>query len=150
VIKTRRKDQVVRVERKGVIRAGGWKQALRESEDSVTLNVSFFERLNLTIRRGSAYLGRRAIHPARWKQYLDDHLELLRYHYNFIRPHRRLKFGREVRTPARQAGLTGKLLTFREIFSSAMHFGVLRNVTFVFFDSALPVKMDNSRLSIAA
>ena len=77
VIKTRRNDQVVRVERRAVIRAGRLKQALRDSEDSVKLNTSFVERLNLTIRQGSAYLGRRTIHQARWKQCLDDHLELV-------------------------------------------------------------------------
>ena len=41
VIKTRRNDRVVRVERRAVIGAGRLKQALRESEDSVTLNTSF-------------------------------------------------------------------------------------------------------------
>jgi hypothetical protein len=49
-----------------------------------------------------------------------------------------------------QAGLTMKRLTFREIFSSAMLFLVLRNITFVFFDSAMLVDVDNSRLSMAA
>jgi hypothetical protein len=49
-----------------------------------------------------------------------------------------------------QAGLTPRRLTFREIFSSAIHYLVLPNVTFVFFDSALLVKMGNSRLSMAA
>ena len=36
------------------------------------------ERLNLTIRQGSAYLCRRTICHARWKQRLEGHLELLR------------------------------------------------------------------------
>ncbi len=130
--------------------AWGLQQALRDSEDSSKLNTSFVERLNLTIRQGSAYLFRQTICQARWKERLADHLELLRCYYNFVRPHRELKFGREVRTPAVQAGLTRKRLTFRKIFSSAMHFGGLRNVTFVFFGSALLVKMDNSRLSMAA
>jgi hypothetical protein len=49
-----------------------------------------------------------------------------------------------------QAGLTRKRLTFREIFSSTLRFWSLRNVTFVFFDSALLVNVDNSRLSMAA
>jgi hypothetical protein len=49
-----------------------------------------------------------------------------------------------------QAGLTSKRLTFREIFSSAVHFGALRNVTFVFFDSALLVDVADWRLSMAA
>ena len=46
----------------------------------------------------------------------EEHLELLRCHYNFVRPHGALKFGREVRTPAMQAGLATRRLTFREIF----------------------------------
>ena len=44
------------------------------------------------------------------------HLELLRCHDNFVRPHGALQFGREVRTPAMQAGLATRRLTFREIF----------------------------------
>ena len=50
VIKTRRNDRVIRVERKVVIGAGRLKQALHDSEDSQTLNTSFVERLNLSIR----------------------------------------------------------------------------------------------------
>jgi len=51
--------------------------------------------------------------------------------------------------------MTGKAvypgyLLFREIFSETMHFGALRNVTFVFLDFALPVNMNDSRLSMAA
>ena len=47
---------------------------------------------------------------------LEDHLELFRCYYNFIRPHRALKFGSEIRTPAIQAGLVSKRLSFRDIF----------------------------------
>ena len=75
VIKTRRKDQIVKVERRMVL-GGAWRldQALRDSEDSVKLNTSFIERLNLTIRQGSAYLGRRTISQARSTERLEDHL----------------------------------------------------------------------------
>ena len=151
VIKTRRNDRVIKVERRTVIGAA-WRleEALRKSEDSSKLNTSFIERLNLTIRQGSAYLRRRTICHARCKERLEDHLELLRCHYNFVRPHRALKFGREVRTPAMQAGLTSRRLTFREIFASTMHFLVLQNATVVFFDSALLVNVDDSHLSMAA
>ena len=45
---------------------------------------------------------------------LEDHLELLQCHYNFVRPHGALKFGREIRTPAMQAGLALRRLNFRE------------------------------------
>ncbi len=42
--------------------------------------------------------------------------EAPRCYYNFVRPHGALKFGREIRTPAMQAGLTTRRLTFRDIF----------------------------------
>ena len=44
----------------------------------------------------------------------------LRRYYNFVRPHLGLKFGREVRTPAMQAGLVARKLSFREIFTSTV------------------------------
>jgi hypothetical protein len=144
-------DRIVKVERRAVINAP-WRleEALGNSEDSSKLNTAFIERLNLTIRQGSAYLFRRTICHARWKERLEDHLELFRCYYNFVRPHRALKFGRKVRTPAMQAGLTTRRLTFREIFSATMYFVALRIVTFVFFNFALLVNADDSRLSIAA
>jgi transposase-like protein/IS1 family transposase len=119
VIKTRRNDRVIKVERRTVIGAA-WRfeQALRDSEDSSNLNTSFIERLNLTIRQGSAYLCRRTICHARRKERLEDHLELFRCYYNFMRPHRALKFGPEIRTPAMQAGLASKRISFREIFAA--------------------------------
>jgi hypothetical protein len=93
---------------------------LRDSEDSAKLNTSFIERLNLTIRQGTAYLCRRTICYARCKERLTAQLELLRCYYNFVRPHTALQFGSEVRTPAVQAGLTERRLTLREIFSSTI------------------------------
>jgi IS1 family transposase len=119
VIKTRRKNRVIRVERR--IRIGTksrLKDALLESEDSEALNTSFIERLNLTIRQGSAYLRRRSPCHARCKDKLGEHVELLRCHYNFVRRHSGLKFGRECRTPAMQAGLVTRPLSFRDIFTA--------------------------------
>ncbi len=117
VLKTRRHDRIVQVERRERLGAS-WRfeQALNNSEDSSTLNTSFIERMNLTIRQGSAYLSRRTLSHARSEDTLAAHLELLRCHYNFIRPHGALRFGREVRTPAMQAGLATRRLTFREVF----------------------------------
>jgi hypothetical protein len=140
---------VVKVERRSVIGAGRLEQALRSSEDSAKLNTSFVERLNLTLRQGSAYLGRRTICQARRKQCLEDHIELFRCYYNFIRPHRALKFGRQVRTPAMQAELTNRALTLREVFSSKMAFLVLKNVIFV-FEAAPSVSVAARRMRLAA
>ena len=79
VIKTRRNNRVVRVERRLKIgTARRLKDALLESEDSETLNTSFVERLNLTIRQGSAYLRRRSPCHARCEDQLRGHVELLR------------------------------------------------------------------------
>jgi hypothetical protein len=130
----------VKVERR-IVLGSAWrlKHPLRDSEDSVRLNTPFVERLNLTIRQGSAYLLRRTLCQARWKRRLEDHLELFRCYYNFVRPHRALKFGREVRTPARQAGLTNRRLTLREIFSSRELFLASKNVLFALFNSVQPV-----------
>ncbi|MFT7669707.1 MAG: IS1 family transposase [Planctomycetota bacterium] len=117
VIKKIKQKRVVKVGTKLVI--GSERQledALEASEDSSKLNTAFIERLNLTIRQGSAYLNRRSPCHARKKRTLDDHLELLRFHYNFCRPHGSLKFGGVVRTPAMQAGLVSRKLTFRDIF----------------------------------
>jgi transposase-like protein/IS1 family transposase len=85
VIKTRRQDRVVRVDRRAVIGAA-WRcdRALTHSEDSSTVNTSFIERLNLTIRQGSAYLSRRTLSHARATDTLEAHLELLRCYYNFV------------------------------------------------------------------
>ena len=118
-LKTRRHDRIVQVERRAQMGAS-WRfdEALTHSEDSSTVNTSFIERLNLTIRQGSAYLSRRTLSHARGQDTLEAHLELLRCYYNFARPHGALKFGRETRTPAMQAGLAMRRLTLRDIFVS--------------------------------
>ena len=79
VLKTRRNDRIVKVERRELVGAT-WRfeEALKNSEDSSTLNTSFIERLNLTIRQSLAYLARRTLSHARSKEKLEEHLELLR------------------------------------------------------------------------
>jgi hypothetical protein len=92
--------------------------ALARSEDSKVINTSFVERLNLTIRRMVVALHRRTNAFARSKERLAELLELARCSYNILRPHRSLRFGRETRTPAQQAGLVSRRLTFRDVFLS--------------------------------
>lgn len=151
VIKKRRNDRVVRVQRKARLGAPWrWNEVWRYSEDSRQLNTSYIERLNLTIRQGSAYLCRRTLCHARRKQRLEDHLELLRCHYNFLRPHRALKFGRAVRTPAMQAGLTKQRMTFRDVFTSIPTVLRLARTVFVFIRLRNSNGRENSAISIAA
>jgi len=149
VIKKRRKNRVIKVERRLIIRTKPkMEQLLFESEDSSTINTSFIERLNLTIRQGCAYLGRRTACHSRYKDLLVDNLALQMCYYNFIRPHSALKFGDEIRTPAMQAGLVKKQLSFREIFTAvailfwwfSMSLRTLVRVeVFVVFDSVTTV-----------
>ena len=91
--------------------------------------------MNLTIRQSSAYLSRRTLSHARSTDTLDAHLELLRCYYNFVRPHGALKFGRETRTPAMQAGLATRRLTLRDIFVSVRHVILWLSDARVFADS---------------
>ena len=119
VIKKRRKNHVIKVERRLIIGTKPkMEQLLFESEDSSTINTSFIERLNLTIRQGCAYLGRRTACHSRRKDLLADNLALQMCYHNFVRPHSALKFGDETRTPAMQAGLVKKPLSFRGIFTA--------------------------------
>ncbi len=85
-------------------------------------NTSFIERHNLTIRQDCSYLGRRTPRYARRTECLEGQVALLRAYYNFLRPHRALKFGKTIRTPARQAGLAKKRLSFRDVFTSRAAF----------------------------
>ena len=115
----------------GSARRVGWKAARWESEDAETLHTSFVERLTRTIRQGSASLRRRSPCHARGADQLHGHVDLLRCSYNVIRPHRALKFGRETRTPAMQAGLVNAPMNWSDIFTApaalyAFHVAVVR------------------------
>jgi hypothetical protein len=52
---------------------------------------------------------------------LASAVEVLRCAYNFIRPHQALHFGKTVRTPAMQAGIFGRPLSWREVFTWPLH-----------------------------
>ena len=119
VIKRRRENRVVRVDRKRLLGTQEQlEEALFHSEDSSTLNTSFVERHNLTIRQGCSYLGRRTPCHARRTEFLEGQVALLMVYYNFVRPHSALRFGKTVRTPAMQAGLVRRRLSFRDVFTS--------------------------------
>ena len=81
---------------------------------------------------------------------LEDHLQLLRCDYNFVRPHRALKCGHAVRTPAMQAVLFRQRLTFRKIFSPAIIFCVRGKFMLVFAPSTISVVASNKGMSLEA
>jgi len=147
VIKDFRNNRVCRVETR-LIRGtqAQLNDALFDSQVSSTVNTSFVDRLDLTIRQGCSYLSRRSAGHARYAEHPEDHMVLLQCHYNFIRPHRSLKLGEQRRTPAWQAGLVSHQLTFREIF---LHPLALLYWLFVDVHVAVPVlgRMSLSRLA---
>src|SRR5262249_1917162 len=79
------------------------------------LNTAYIERLNLFIRRSLSCLHRRTNSAVRARRKLAEAIALLQCYYNFVRPHGALRFGREVRTPAQQAGLLSPRLNLRDI-----------------------------------
>ena len=116
VVKSFREKQLARVDR--LLSQGhqdDLDEALSASEDSNSVNTSFVERLNLTLRRSCAYLQRRTNSHPRKLQKLAGQLDLMRCWYNFIRPHQGLKFGGKCRRPAQQAGLAKRPLRFLDL-----------------------------------
>ena len=64
--------ELIKVIQKRVIgTAEQLQDALDRSEDSTTVNTSYVERLNLTIRQCCAYLGRRRLSHARTAESID-------------------------------------------------------------------------------
>ena len=81
------------------------------SDTNVALRFRADELLSLSeVRRSPCH--------ARGADQLHAHIELLRCYYNFIRPHSALRFGRETRTPAMQAGLVSERLALGDIFTA--------------------------------
>ena len=110
------RDRILRTESRLVMGSIALlEQARARSEDSKKPNTSYAERLNLFMRRGCAYLHRRTTSTVRATKKLESMLWILHAHYNFVRPHSSLRFGKVCRTPAMQAGIFDRHLTIREI-----------------------------------
>ncbi|MBL8857043.1 MAG: hypothetical protein JNL28_00875 [Planctomycetes bacterium] len=83
---------------------------------SKKINTAYVERLNLFIRSSIRYLHRRTSCLTQRVEKLADSIDMLQCYYNFVRPHQSLRFGKEKRTPAMEAGLTSRVLRLRDIF----------------------------------
>jgi hypothetical protein len=79
-------------------------------------NTAYIERLNLFLRRSCSYMHRRTSGKVRNPERLASAVEILRCAYNNIRSHARLCLGREARTPAMQARIFDRVLSWREVF----------------------------------
>ena len=111
------KNRIVRT-RSHLVFGAEWKHeaAVARSEDSKRPNTAYIERLNLFLRFACSYLRRRTPAPMRKPQKLTDSIAILRCFYNFVRPHSSLRFGKVTRTPAMQAEIFSRPLSWREIF----------------------------------
>lgn len=123
VHKTREKGKVVKVERNIIF--GDPKlidQIIEESNVSNSINTSFIERSNLTLRNHNRKLTRKTLCFAKLKQALKSQLNIGVTYYNFSKPHLALtlkdsKGKRIKRTPAMAANLIDRIWPMREILA---------------------------------
>ncbi len=114
-----RRNRIMRVNNELVWRTQEQLDKVRSRcEDSKKINTAFIERLNLTMRKSLWCLQRKTNSAAKTRETLEVQIDLLQVYYNFVRPHRSLKFGREMRLPAQQAGLVTRVLSWRDVFLS--------------------------------
>jgi IS1 family transposase len=126
VHKTRDNGRVVKVERKIIF--GDSKvidQIIESSATSNSINTSFIERANLTLRNHNRKLTRKTLCFAKRKEALKAQTNIVITYYNFSKPHRGLTLkspnGKRVkRTPAMAANLVEGIWPMDEILAYPM------------------------------
>ena len=121
--KTRKNGKVVKVERNVVF--GDPKlidQTIEASEMSNSINTSFIERSNLTLRNHNRKVARKTLCFAKRKQALEAQTNIVITYYNFSKPHRSLTLrspdGKRIkRTPAMAANLIDRIWPMGEILA---------------------------------
>lgn len=123
VHKTRDNGKVVKVERNIIF--GDAKlidQIIETSKVSNSINTSFIERINLTLRNHNRKLTRKTICFAKQKRMLEAHVNIVVMYYNFSRPNCSLTLkssdGKKIeRTPAMAAGLIDRIWPLGDILA---------------------------------
>ena len=124
VQKTREKGKVVKVEK--CIVYGDEKRIEEKIAKSPgkTINTSYIERFNGTVRQHDSHLRRKSLTFAKEKPHLEARLAIFVLFYNCIRPHGTLSKNsdktRTPRTPALTAGLIDKNWTFETAYKKPM------------------------------
>lgn len=108
VHKSRSKGRVVKVERTVILGDHDRIAARLKNSRSNTINTSFVERLNLTLRMMNAHLSRKSLCFAKSHQWLKARLSFINAFYNSVRPHRSLSTTKHPVTPAMAAKITQK------------------------------------------
>ncbi len=141
MVKQRERGRVVAVSRKLVFGDEARLQAhLANSAASTTINTSFVERQNLTLRQQSRRLTRKSSGFAKELSWLEKQLWLNLAYYHLVLPHQSLREsiaeGAPTRgagslrrwcgtTPAMAAGITDHVWTTRELLSYRVPVGFL-------------------------
>ena len=100
------------------------KELLKTSKVSNSINISFVERINGTLRHINKRLSRKTYCFSKDIKYHKDHLDLCLAYYHFVKPHKGLRLevnqnGKrwQERTPCYAAGLTDHIWTMRELLT---------------------------------
>ena len=126
VHKTREHGKVVKVERKIIFgRQESIDQTIEASKISNTINTSFIERANLTLRNHSRKLTRKTLCYAKVKKSLEAQTHIVVTYYNFSKSNRGLTLknlnGRRIkRTPAMAANLMDRIWPIKEVLAYPM------------------------------
>jgi IS1 family transposase len=141
VVKTRQRGRVVAVEQQLVFgRFSHLAEHLADSANSTTVNTSFVERENLTLRQHSRRLSRKTNGFSKELPWLEKQLWLSLAYYHLILPHESLRVELphseptrgsgsarrwQERTPAMAAGLTDHIWTTAELLGYRVPAAVL-------------------------
>ena len=126
VHKTRDNGRVVKVERKIIFGDPRLIDQIKEaSKTSGTINTSFIERANLTLRNHNRKLTRKTLCFAKIKQALVAQTNIVIAYYNFSKIHRSLTLSSSIgkrakRTPAMAAKLIDRIWPLGEILTYPM------------------------------
>ncbi len=119
VHKTREKGQVVKVEQKVIYGNSDRISKRLENSPSQTINTSYVERANGTLRQMDAHLHRKSLTFAKNDRYFDAKLYLVIALYDFVRPHWSLSKNTDkswmARTPAMAAKLADRPWAISEL-----------------------------------
>jgi IS1 family transposase len=123
VHKTRDKGRIITVERRIVFgKEQDINNILENSPVSQTINTSFVERNNLTLRQHSRRLTRKTNGFSKVLRNLEAQVILVMAYYNFVRSHGSLKIkGKGERTPAMAAKLTDHKWSMSELLTYRIH-----------------------------
>jgi IS1 family transposase len=119
VHKTRDKGKIIKVEQRIVFgKEQDINDTLTNSNVSQTINTSYVERNNLTLRQHSRRLTRKTNGFSKVLRNLEAQLTLVMAYYNFVRSHHSLKLTDQGnRSPAMAAGLTDHIWSMRELIT---------------------------------